>query len=428
METQEKQKVDLVETYPSGDYHPPEDCVWSDYLNSHILADKSISVITNTDGDFDYILSDDTSDFIFVEDEDCKVHVDATWDCYASGNAFFNIDYRVETYCGHIVHDEYASGHDFIWCEHGVADGYWIDDNDACYCEDIDGYVIEADAHWCEHTEAYYYDEDEVGCPSGPEHINEYHTSRQMVTYKAGATHSDFRIGFEIEKNLFRTEDHDAESRGDHVGYFDLIAGFETDSSCGVEAVTHILPLASPRSQRRKVVFDMIDEATCIVDSPYDNSCGGHMTITVRDINDGYDIVDKLRQKIALLYALYRHRLKRSYCEHNKPAKKESNYKYSPVHVKSNKVEFRIPSAIRNTKQLKLRYDLMWKMMYYTFKRPIGFEEYLKRVRPIIKRMYSGNERKVDIIYNIARDFRRYLIAEEVTDLTDQFINNKTEE
>jgi hypothetical protein len=42
--------------------------------------------------------------------------------------------------------------------------------------------------------------------------------------------------------------------------------------------------------------------------------------------------------------------------------------------------------------------------------------------------MYSGNERKVDIIYNIARDFRRYLIAEEVTDLTDQFINSKTEE
>jgi hypothetical protein len=70
----------------------------------------------------------------------------------------------------------------------------------------------------------------------------------------------------------------------------------------------------------------------------------------------------------------------------------------------------------------------MWKMMYYTFKRPIGFEEYLTKVRPIIKRMYSGNERKVDIIYNIARDFRRYLIAEEVTDLTDQFINSKTEE
>ena len=56
METQEKQKVDLVETYPSGDYHPPEDCVWSDYHDSHILADKSRAVI-NADGDSDYILS-----------------------------------------------------------------------------------------------------------------------------------------------------------------------------------------------------------------------------------------------------------------------------------------------------------------------------------------------------------------------------------
>ena len=144
METQEKQKVDLVETYPSGDYHPPEDCVWSDYLDSHILADKSIAVI-NADGDSDYIVQNEADDFIFVEDEDVMVHVEATWDCYASSNTLHNTDYRVETYCGHIVHDEYANDHHFHWCEYGEGNGYWIDDSDSCWCEDIEGYVLEED-------------------------------------------------------------------------------------------------------------------------------------------------------------------------------------------------------------------------------------------------------------------------------------------
>ena len=40
-------------------------------------------------------------------------------------------------------------------------------------------------------------------------------------------------------------------------------------------------------------------------------------------------------------------------------------------------------------------------------------------------KMYNGNEHKVDHIYNVAREFRHYLIAEDVGNLVDEFINEK---
>ena len=73
----------------------------------------------------------------------------------------------------------------------------------------------------------------------------------------------------------------------------------------------------------------MIDEAQNI-HSKYDKTCGGHITVSVKDYNDGYDIVDKMRQTLALMYALYRYRLKRSYCNQNKPAKKREQQSILP--------------------------------------------------------------------------------------------------
>ena len=69
----------------------------------------------------------------------------------------------------------------------------------------------------------------------------------------------------------------------------------------------------------------------------------------------------------------------------------------------------------------------MYKIMYHSFKE-YSFEVFLQKVRHIVKKMYNGNDSKVDFIYDVARDFRRYLIAEEVTHRTDEYINPKKEE
>ena len=117
--------------------------------------------------------------------------------------------------------------------------------------------------------------------------------------------HSPFSIGFEIEKKCFEADNGSiASDRGEYVGSYDFFCGFETDSSCGVEGVSNILPLASPRSQFRNNVFMLIDNAKNVIDSKYDKTCGGHITVSVKDYSDGYDIVDKMRQTLALMYAL----------------------------------------------------------------------------------------------------------------------------
>lgn len=415
----------------NGDFYEPCDVVSSRWQEKFIVKEDSERVWYN--GDYDWVNSDEVEgSFIWVEDEEMYAHEDETWHCEVNSCNYLHNDYKVLSYCGMTGHnDAFADDCDWRWVSRGCAEDHYVHYEDSAYCEDIDEDVHTDDAHWCEREECYYWDEDNIDNGEVGEDICDYHSSKGNIISIIDIK-SQFTIGFEVEKKYFNTKYGTADEIGDSVGRHVLFAGYETDSSCGVEAVTHILPLSSPRSENRKKVFQHIDEAEKIITSPIDLSCGGHMTIQVRNelnkAEDGYDTVDKLRQKTALLYALYRYRLKRTYCDSNKPLKKENNYKYSPVHVKGNKVEFRIPSAIKNTSQMKLRYDLMYKMLHLTYNRPTSFEMYLKKVRHIVMKMYKGDEQKVEQIYNIARDFRRYLVAEEVTDLTDPFINPKKEE
>lgn len=410
-----------------GEEYLVEDTVESQHLGERIPRDQAQRVINEHDEE-DWIWNDDSLGWNWAEDEDCYIHPELGFYCNIEQCTYYDTNYQVTTYCGETVHEENVENCDeWRYVERGQAEGYYVWYENVCYCEDIEEDVHEDDAHYCEHNECSYYDEDNCGSGDDEECINRYHTSKNYVRHIVGG--AEFTIGFEVEKLHFEVDGGDASDEGDYVGDYELFAGYECDSSCGVEAVSHILPLCGPRHRFRNKLFELMDEAKSIINSPTDKTCGGHLTVAVKGEYDGYNIVDKMRQPLALIYALYRWRLKRTYCEHNKPVKKENNYKYSPVHVKSGgKVELRLPSAVRNVKQLKLRYDLMYKIMYHSFKRPVSFEVFLQKVRHIVKKMYNGNDQKVDMIYDIARDFRRYLIAEEITDRTDEYINPKKEE
>ena len=428
MKTQNIEEVEV-----NGEMHHIEDTVWSEEMGCHLLMCEAHEVL-NEDEETDWVDQDTLdSDYVYTDDEE-YCHNNIVWCCYMDDTYYYDTGYQAETYCGHLIHEERASESDYWhYVERGCADGYWLEDQDCAWCEDIDDYCHIDDATWCERDECYYWDEENAGSSSEYGEICNYHESKNNLRTVVDHN-SKYFIGFEIEKNYFTWDGNDCCENGDWVTdeLNEFIAGYETDSSCGVEAVTNILPLASPRSANRKRVFELMDEAEDIISSPYDTRCGGHMTISVKQkdfaFHDGYDVVDKLRQKIALLYALYRHRLRRSYCASNKPAKRENNHKYSPVNVKGSRVEFRIPSAIRNSKQLKLRYDLMYKMLYLTYERPTSFEVFLTKVRHIVRKMYNGNDKKVEDIYILARYFRKYLIAEEVANEIETFINHKQEE
>ena len=411
-----------------------KEMVWSKVMGRHIPSDDAYRVydIDDVDGDVVTIEFRDENYRLTVDDNQHHPKDDVYY-CEVSDSYLSTDDDFTRSYCGDYGHEESFCDSDYYWIERGTASDHWLHCDNTTYCIDIDQHVHENDGHYCDIDDEYYYDCDNMP-HSGYERneVGDYHSCKDYVENLNSEYHgynTQFNIGFEIEKNVFHTDHADATDTGDQVGWYDLFAGFETDSSCGVEAVTHILPLGSPRSKARLKVFDMMDQASKVINSPKDITCGGHITVSVNGMKDGYELVDKMREKLAILYALYRYRLKRTYCCSNKGIKKDNNVKYAPVHVKDfGKVEFRIPSAVANVKQLKLRYDLMYKIMHHSFERRVHFEVFLSNIRHIIKKMYNGNDQKVDAIFELAHHFRRYLIVEETSSNINEFINHSNEE
>lgn len=221
---------------------------------------------------------------------------------------------------------------------------------------------------------------------------------------------SKYTIGFEIEKNSFH--------RG-AVKEYELFCGFERDRSCGYEAVTHVLPLLPAGTWRNKV-FDMIYKAKRILEdshSPSDNRCGGHISIGI-DGMSGSDVRRLIRANCGILLALYRHRLKNTYCELNKRMTDGYSAKYQVANAKSECLEFRIPSRIESAKQMMRRYELMHEIVKFSDENNGAgkHEKLLKTIRPIVLSMYSGSEEDCDKILDLARKFRDYIVDGDVHD------------
>jgi len=240
---------------------------------------------------------------------------------------------------------------------------------------------------------------------------------------------SRFTIGFEIEKTSF--------ARG-VVKEYELFCGFETDSSCGYEAVTHILPLL-PKSTWRMKVFDLMVKAQSVINSPCDTRCGGHINIGVEN-RTGEQILEHTRKYMGLFYALFRFRLKQNYCRYNPrllPSIELQSYTNDFVHLYHSKyrvalpkyglLELRLPSRVENVKQLMRRYELCYELVDTAFNKPkTTFKTFLKKVRPIIMRMYENDEYKVDELYKLAVDFQKYIDKGSISPLINPYLPEQT--
>jgi hypothetical protein len=239
----------------------------------------------------------------------------------------------------------------------------------------------------------------------------------------AGDYRSKFTIGFEIEKNEL---DRSA------LKEYPLFCGFETDGSCGYEAVTNILPLV-PQSKWRDKVFTLMDEAEQIIDdrySPSDQRCGGHITIAVEGLT-GVQLMSKIRKNCGIVYALWRHRLKNRFCNNNAnmyPTSREPRWahrrrvvngfsRYSVATAKGNCLEFRIPHRVSSVSQLKLRYELFYEIVDFTINSPrTSHDKLLERLRPIIEKMYGHNSERVNKVMGLADAFRTFILTKTITE------------
>lgn len=233
---------------------------------------------------------------------------------------------------------------------------------------------------------------------------------RRNIIIDGDEFESKFTIGFEIEKTRLH--------RGS-VQEYPLFCGFETDSSCGYEAVTHVLPLVS-KSMWRTKVFNMFAEAKYIIEdrySPSDYSCGGHITIGVNGMS-GVELMNKVRENCGIILSIFRKRIMNRYCGGNVMMSEDSvNFgeKYVVAKPNSNSLEFRIPSRVTSVKQLMRRYELMYVLLDFSINTPNARKSVLyNRLKPIVASMYERDMDKVNKIMELAKHFDKFLKTKKV--------------
>ena len=242
---------------------------------------------------------------------------------------------------------------------------------------------------------------------------------RTAIKFEGADYEAKFTIGFEVEKNQLH--------RG-AVKEYELFCGFERDGSCGYEAVTHILPLL-PSGQWRTKVYDMMHKAEKIIDdrySPSDRRCGGHITIAV-DGMTGEQLREAVRKYSGIIYALFRNRLKNSYCGANnrmQASHEAANYhhKYQVALVKGNCLEFRVPSRFESVKQMMRRYELFYEVVNAAVS-GTSHDALLKRLKPVVVSMYNGDTAKAEEVLNLAKYFRKFILTGEIHQDIVQFVS-----
>lgn len=230
---------------------------------------------------------------------------------------------------------------------------------------------------------------------------------------------SKFTIGYEIEKNSFH--------RG-AVQEYPLLQGFERDGSCGYEAVTNILPLL-PEGKWRNKVYEMFVQAEKIIDSRYspaDRRCGGHVTLTCKDMSSD-ELREKLRAYAGILLALFEKRISNRYCGHNlRMQGSNENWYNGPTcyegqgtryqfalektfGYRQGAVEFRIVSKFESVKQCFRRYELFYALMDTAINKPTTFAAFLKRIRPTVLSMYGNDAAACDLRLEKAKHYQHFI-------------------
>ena len=231
---------------------------------------------------------------------------------------------------------------------------------------------------------------------------------RSAIKFEGGDYEAKFTIGFEVEKNQL--------SRN-AVKEYELFCGFERDGSCGYEAVTHVLPLL-PSGKWRTKVFDLMHKAEKIIDdrfSPSDRRCGGHITIACDGLT-GDELRTAIRKNCGIVLALFRNRLKNTYCNGNNRLENNTNYsRYQVTLSKGNCLEFRLPSRFESVKQMMRRYELMYELVNYSVNKPNGSHDgFLKVITPVIVSMYNGDTDKANEVIKLSKHFRAYILKGEI--------------
>jgi hypothetical protein len=254
-------------------------------------------------------------------------------------------DYAVTADDGESMDERNIHNHDYRYDHRGEL--YHI--HYLCYVRDTQEYHHqdeEGDTFFYHESDSEYYTYE----PESPGERHGYHSGPRN-DYSDGAK---FRFGVEVEKEDRDPIDSYDLSDVDDTGWSREEDG-SLDSDSGYE-------LVSPRYDLFGDRFDKdISESILAehINADKSNNCGGHMGFSIRN-KSGMEAFDLYNGFFPLLLSMYRYRLNGTWSRlrTNKFSKRQQE-KYSAIYVRSQYIEFRIFSAVKNVTNLLWRRDLL---------------------------------------------------------------------
>ena len=284
--------------------------------------------------------------------------------------------------------NEYAQVYEEHYFEH-IDNLIWVDEP-GCFANPEDTYYDdEHDEHYLEGWEPR--DRDRGASSTRITHYGCTRGSEQRID-----SSSKLQLGYEIEKNRFTINGEHRRRWGDEVGSFEIFRGFERDGSCGVEAITHILP---GDLQFIDKVNGMIDEAADVINSASDSRCGGHINISYKGLT-ARDIALKMRVGLPFVLSIWRERLNSGYSGgvsnplvwmHQANSSRHSVFNFKG-RVTGKLIEMRLPPRVKDVADLKFRHKLIatWVDITITQDKQ-DWETVDAALRPIIEEYYGDD-------------------------------------
>lgn len=225
----------------------------------------------------------------------------------------------------------------------------YLSDNDIVWCEDDDRYHHRDDVYYWDSDDEYHLNPEE----EENELLWDYNSGEREKNFvsedKADGEEVSFGFGMEIEKSEMPDFDFDKRDV-----YNDTGAVLERDGSVddGFELKTPVYNLLSNKTEERLLKLKNFADIKGI------ENAGGHIGFSMSGKSDE-ELLDLCAGFIPLIFAMYKKRLKNTYCSGKKIDElKCSGEKMQAIRMRGNYIEFRIFSAVRNYNTVIFRLNL----------------------------------------------------------------------
>ena len=284
--------------------------------------------------------------------------------------------------------------------------------NDLC---EIDGYIYQQD-------DCYFYNGEWNTEPEEEDEkfVRSYHYNEEPRFIKF-SENPEYFIGFEIEKEDLSVKE--SITIGDFEDKFPKWRKEEDASISKEEGYELVTPAFELNVEEIEKLIKKDSVLTNHINAKFTEACGGHLNIS-KSNTSGMDFFRSIEGYTPLIYALYSKRLTINFCKgKSNNDLKNHREKHQAINIKSNYVEYRIFSAVRNVETLVWRTKLMKAIVDNpTSCLKEAFLNANSVLRPILSEQYSTPERFDRLLKRLVK----YTITYEGINPTED--SNPTEE